>query len=49
MLKKEDWMDIKTQIAIGVYQKDISRQLGVHPKTISWYGRNSYDRVNVLR
>jgi len=30
-----DWMYIKAQIAKGVYQKDIARELGVHPKTIS--------------
>ena len=34
MLRKEDWMEIKAQIDKGVYQKDIARQLGVHPKTI---------------
>jgi transposase len=35
MLKKEDWMHIKAQVEKGVYQKDIARELGVHPKTIS--------------
>ncbi|MGV8080302.1 MAG: IS21 family transposase [Syntrophales bacterium] len=35
MLDKEDWMEIKAQIAKGVYRKDIARQLGVHPKTVS--------------
>jgi transposase len=35
MLKKEDWMYIKAQVERGVYQKDIARELGVHPKTIS--------------
>lgn len=35
MLRKEDWMSIQSQIAKGVYQKDIARQLGVHPKTVS--------------
>jgi len=35
MLNKEDWVDIKAQIDRGVYQKDIARELGVHPKTIS--------------
>ncbi|HEU18632.1 MAG TPA: IS21 family transposase [Deltaproteobacteria bacterium] len=35
MLTKEDWMDIKAQIAKGVYQKDVAKQLGVNPKTIS--------------
>ena len=34
MLNKEDWMEIKAQIARGVYQKDIADELGVHPKTI---------------
>src|SRR5690554_6240985 len=35
MLTKEDWMEIKAHIARGVYQKDVAKQLGVHPKTIS--------------
>lgn len=35
MLKKEDWMYIKAQVERGVYQKDIARELGVDPKTIS--------------
>jgi len=35
MLNKEDWMNIKAQIERGVYQRDIARKLGVHPKTIS--------------
>jgi len=35
MTGKEDWMNIKAQIERGVYQKDIARQLGVHPKTVS--------------
>lgn len=35
MLKKEDWMDIKVLAEKGVYQKDIARELGVHPKTVS--------------
>jgi transposase len=34
MLRKEDWMEIKAQIDRGVYQKDIARQLGVHPRTV---------------
>ena len=34
MINKEDWMNIKAQIAKGVYQKDIARELGVHPKTV---------------
>ena len=34
MLNKEDWMEIKAQIEKGVYQKDIAKELGVHPKTI---------------
>ncbi|MDX9746296.1 MAG: IS21 family transposase [Syntrophales bacterium] len=34
MITKEDWMEIKAQIARGVYQKDVAKQLGVHPKTI---------------
>ena len=34
MLKKEDWMGIKAQLARGVYQKDIARELGVHPMTV---------------
>ena len=40
MLRKEDWMSIQSQIAKGVYQKDIARQLGVHPKTV----RRAVDR-----
>ena len=35
MLDKEDWMHIKAQIERGVYQRDIARELGVHPKTVS--------------
>ncbi|MBW2021018.1 MAG: IS21 family transposase [Deltaproteobacteria bacterium] len=35
MIRKEDWMNIQAQIGRGVYQKDIARELGVHPKTIS--------------
>ena len=35
MLNKEDWMHIKAQIERGVYQRDIARELGVHPKTVS--------------
>lgn len=35
MLRKEDWMYIKAQVEKGVCQKDIARELGVHPKTIS--------------
>lgn len=34
MLNKEDWMEIKAQIAKGVYQKDIAQELGVHPRTV---------------
>ena len=35
MLRKEDWMDIKTLAEKGVYQKDIAHELGLHPKTVS--------------
>jgi IS30 family transposase len=35
MIRKEDWMYIKTQIEKGCYQKDIALELGVHPKTVS--------------
>lgn len=34
MLKKEDWMEIKALIERGMYQKDIAKELGVHPRTI---------------
>ena len=34
MLKKGDWMYIKSEKAQGVYQKDIAEALGVHPKTV---------------
>lgn len=34
MLSKGDWMSIKAQKERGVYQKDIARELGVHPRTI---------------
>jgi transposase len=34
MLKKEDFIVIKTLTNRGVYQKDIAAELGVHPKTI---------------
>jgi len=34
MLKKGDWMSIKSQIERGVYQKDIARELGVHSRTV---------------
>lgn len=34
MLKKGDWMFIKSQKTAGVYQKDIAEALGVHPKTV---------------
>jgi transposase len=40
MLDKEDWMHIKAQIERGVYQRDIARELGVHPKTVSRALRN---------
>jgi transposase len=35
MLKREDFMIIKTQAEQGVYQQDIAADLGVHPKTVS--------------
>ncbi len=41
MLDKEDWMEIKAQIAKGVYRKDIARRLGIHPKTVSRAWRQS--------
>jgi len=28
-------MSIKAEIAKGIYQKDIAREFGVHPKTVS--------------
>lgn len=34
MLKKEDWMEIKALLERGMYQKDIAKELGVHPRTI---------------
>jgi IS30 family transposase len=40
MLDREDWMHIKAQIERGVYQRDIARELGVHPKTVSRALRN---------
>ncbi len=35
MLRKEDFAMIKALHERGVYHKDIARQLGVHPKTVS--------------
>jgi transposase len=35
MLRKEDFMSIKSLHERGVYQKDIALELGVHPKTVS--------------
>ena len=35
MLKKEDWMEIRTQVERGVYKKDVAEKLGVHPRTVS--------------
>jgi hypothetical protein len=35
MLKKEDWLEIRAEAEKGVYKKDITEQLGIHPKTIS--------------
>ena len=35
MLKKEDYMVIKTLKQRGVYQKDIARELGINPRTVS--------------
>jgi len=35
MITMEDWMNIKTQIKKGVYQKDIACDLGINPKTVS--------------
>src|SRR3990172_10037108 len=34
MLRKEDFMSIKSLHGCGVYQKDIALELGVHPKTV---------------
>ncbi|MBW2130860.1 MAG: IS21 family transposase [Deltaproteobacteria bacterium] len=34
MIKKEDWMYIRAQIEKGCYQKDIARELGIHPRTV---------------
>jgi transposase len=34
MLRKEDFMTIKSLHEGGVYQKDIALQLGVHPRTV---------------
>lgn len=34
MLRKGDWMEIRTLVEKGMYQKDIARQLDVHPRTI---------------
>jgi len=34
MLSKGDWMYINTEIARGVYKKDIADELGVHPRTV---------------
>jgi len=53
MLKKEDWMEIKAQVERGVYVKDIAKDLGVHPKTVSRAlkreGAPSGKRPNALR
>lgn len=35
MLRKEDYIVIKTLNEQGVYQKDIASKLGVHPKKVS--------------
>ncbi len=35
MIRREDWMEIKTLADKGVYQKDIAAQLGIHPKTVT--------------
>lgn len=35
MLSREDYMMIRERKSEGVYNKDIARELGVHPKTIS--------------
>ena len=35
MLRKEDFVSIKSLHERGVYQKDIALQVGVHPKTVS--------------
>lgn len=35
MISKEDYMKIKAQYERGVYQKDIARKLGVHPRTVA--------------
>src|SRR3972149_9558187 len=34
MVRKEDFMSIKSLHGRGVYQKDIALELGVHPKTV---------------
>lgn len=53
MLKKEDWMEIKAQVERGAYVKDIAKDLGVHPKTVSRAlkreGAPSGKRPNALR
>lgn len=35
MISKEDYMEIESQHARGVYKKDIARKLGVHPRTVT--------------
>ncbi len=35
MLRREDWMEIKTLAESGEYQKDIAEQLGIGPKTVT--------------
>ena len=35
MLGKEDFLTIQALVKRGVYLKDIARELGVHPKTVS--------------
>ncbi len=34
MLSKGDFMEIRAQVAHGVYKKDVAKMLGVHPRTV---------------
>jgi transposase len=35
VLSKEDFLMIQAKVRVGVYQKDIAAELGIHPKTVS--------------
>jgi transposase len=35
VLSKEDYLMIQAKARVGVYQKDIAAELGIHPKTVS--------------